>query len=116
MSNSAVSIIKILVAISCLCIPVVANNFLVLPIFFILLLGLSSIFSGDFFGFFLSIFGLISAVYLIVSALIDKRKINLILSTISIAILVLLAVYSISSSDIFPFYSILSYTIFFSCH
>ena len=111
MSNTLLSIIKIGTAISFFCILVVGEK-LSLPMFFILLMGIGSGVKGDPSGFILSLASLVSAGYLIFSALIDIRKINFMLSTLSTAMLISFAVFAILL-DLFPTHSVITYIIFF---
>ena len=113
MSNTLLSIIKIGTAISFFCILVVGEK-LSLPMFFILLMGIGSGVKGDPSGFILSLASLVSAGYLIFSALIDIRKVNFMLSTLSTAMLVSFAVFAILlDNGLFPTHSVITYIIFF---
>ena len=113
MSNTLLSIIKIGTAISFFCILVVSEK-LALPMVFILLMGMGSVVKGDPSGFILSLASLLSAGYLIFSALIDIRKINFMLSTLSTAMLVSFAVYAILQDNVvLTTHSVVTYVIFF---
>ena len=113
MSNTVLSIIKIGTAISFFCILVVGEK-LALPMFFILLMGIGSGVKGDPSAFILSFASLVSTGYLIFSALIDIRKINFMLSTLSTAMLVSFAVYAIlQDNTVFSRHSVVTYVIFF---
>jgi hypothetical protein len=113
MSNTLLSIIKIGTAISFFCILVVSEK-LALPMVFILLMGIGSGVKGDPSGFILSLASLLSAGYLIFSALIDIRKINFMLSALSTAMLISFAVYAILQDNVvFPTHSVVTYVIFF---
>jgi hypothetical protein len=82
---------------------------------FILLLGLGSIVTGNPVDFVFSFLVTISAGYLIVSVLINKRKINFALSTITITLLGATAQYVLLNTKVvLPAYSIVGYVIFFS--
>lgn len=113
MSNTVLSIIKIGIAISFFCIIVIGEK-LSLPVFFILLMGIGSGVKNDASGFILSLTSLVSAGYLIFSALIDIKKINFMLSTLSTAMLVSFAVYVIlQDNTVFPTHSVVTWVIFF---
>lgn len=100
MSPTALSIIKLFTAISFLCIVVVSDKLLAAPMALILLLGLGSIVSGQPSGFIFSSLALLSVGYLIFSVLIDIKKINFILSTISVSVLSGMAVYVLLDTNI----------------
>ena len=114
MTMYALSYIKIATAVSFLCILVVLSNSPVVPMFLIFLLGLGSIVTGDATGFVFSVLGMLSTGYLVLSSLVNIRKINFVLSGTSITILVALAIYGIfSSPGMLPFNFVHTYGVFF---
>ena len=114
MSATALSYMKFFTALSFLCILVVSDK-LVLPMFFILLLGLGSIVTGNPVDFLFSLLVLLSAGYLIFSVIINKNKINFALSTMTVTILTGTAIYVLFKTKVvLPTYSITSFIIFFS--
>lgn len=115
MSRSTFAILKFFVALSCLCILVVGESMIGLPLFIRFLFGIGSIVTGNPFDFAISVLGLLSAGYLITSALINRRKINFLLSTISVSCLTGIAIWAFIGFNVEAgTIALASYLIFFS--
>jgi hypothetical protein len=114
MTTQTLSNVKIFTAISFYLILAVFSNLMVAPMFLILLLGLGSIVSGDVSGLLFSCLGLLSSLYLMISGIRSKKKINYARTALSVAMLVAIAVYAIANSSVeLPLFSLISYGIFF---
>ncbi|RZK46786.1 MAG: hypothetical protein EOO94_02025 [Pedobacter sp.] len=115
MSRTTFAGLKFFVALSCLCIVAVGESMIGLPLFIRFLFGIGSIVTGNPVDFVISVLGLLSAGYLIATALINRRKINFLLSTISVCFLTGIAIWTFLGFNVEAgTLALASYLIFFS--